>query len=107
MRRTPAVPLPRLSAHRRGFARRSPFFSGSSLEQIEQTLALPLDLSLRTRQVEGHLGLERGPAGLLFSTVHGELSPTTLAEWIIADRLPVRFQLQQHKVLWAPDARGV
>jgi 7-carboxy-7-deazaguanine synthase len=52
-------------------------------------------------------GLERGPAGLLFSTVHGELSPTTLAEWIIADRLPVRFQLQQHKVLWAPDARGV
>jgi 7-carboxy-7-deazaguanine synthase len=51
--------------------------------------------------------LERGPAGLLFSTVHGELSPTILAEWIIADRLPVRFQLQQHKVLWAPDARGV
>ena len=33
--------------------------------------------------------------------------PTELAEWIIADRLPVRFQLQQHKVLWAPDARGV
>jgi 7-carboxy-7-deazaguanine synthase len=51
--------------------------------------------------------LDRGPAGLLFSTVHGELPPTTLAEWIIADRLPVRFQLQQHKVLWAPDARGV
>jgi 7-carboxy-7-deazaguanine synthase len=38
--------------------------------------------------------------------VHGELSPTVLAEWIIADRLPVRFQLQQHKVLWAPDARA-
>ena len=52
-------------------------------------------------------GLDRGQAGLLFSTVHGELSPTDLAEWIIADRLPVRFQLQQHKVLWAPDARGV
>ena len=52
-------------------------------------------------------GLDRGPAGLLFSTVHGELSPTDLAEWIIADRLPVRFQLQQHKVLWDPAARGV
>jgi len=51
--------------------------------------------------------LDQGPAELLFSTVHGELSPTVLAEWIIADRLPVRFQLQQHKVLWAPDARGV
>jgi len=39
--------------------------------------------------------------------VHGSLTPTQLAEWVIADKLPVRFQLQQHKVLWAPDARGV
>lgn len=51
--------------------------------------------------------LDRGPAGLLFSPVHGALEPRMLAEWIIGDRLPVRFQLQQHKVLWAPDARGV
>ena len=35
------------------------------------------------------------------------IEPRALAEWIIADRLPVRFQLQQHKYLWAPDARGV
>jgi len=47
------------------------------------------------------------PFELLFSTVHGALSPTQLAEWVVADRLPVRFQLQQHKVLWAADARGV
>jgi 7-carboxy-7-deazaguanine synthase len=53
------------------------------------------------------LGLPAGPAGLLFSTVFGALEPRALAEWCIADRLPVRFQLQQHKVLWAPDARGV
>ena len=52
-------------------------------------------------------GLDRGPAGLLFSTVHGELEPRSVAEWIIADRLPVRFQLQQHKILWPPDTRGV
>ena len=44
---------------------------------------------------------------LLFSTVFSKLSPTQLAEWIIADRLPVRFQLQQHKYLWEPNARGV
>lgn len=37
---------------------------------------------------------------LLFSPVAGELAAATLAEWIIADRLPVRFQLQLHKVLW-------
>ena len=37
---------------------------------------------------------------LLFSPVAGELAASTLAEWILADRLPVRFQLQLHKVLW-------
>lgn len=37
---------------------------------------------------------------LLFSPVQGEIDPTALAEWILADRLPVRFQLQLHKLLW-------
>ncbi|WP_291993335.1 7-carboxy-7-deazaguanine synthase QueE [Candidatus Accumulibacter sp. ACC003] len=37
---------------------------------------------------------------LLFSPVDGELPAATLAEWVVADRLPVRFQLQLHKVLW-------
>jgi 7-carboxy-7-deazaguanine synthase len=45
--------------------------------------------------------------GILFSTVFGQLSPRTLAEWIIADKLPVRFQLQAHKYVWNPAARGV
>jgi len=49
----------------------------------------------------------KGPFAVLFSTVFGALNPRDLAEWIVADRLPVRFQLQQHKYLWAPDARGV
>ncbi len=37
---------------------------------------------------------------LLFSPVQGEIDPTALAEWILADRLPVRLQLQLHKLLW-------
>nr|WP_240544997.1 7-carboxy-7-deazaguanine synthase QueE [Ectothiorhodospira shaposhnikovii] len=44
-------------------------------------------------------------AEILFSPVHGRLSPRELAEWILADRLPVRFQIQFHKWLW-DDARG-
>lgn len=44
-------------------------------------------------------------AEILFSPVHGRLSPRDLAEWILADRLPVRFQIQLHKWLW-DDARG-
>jgi 7-carboxy-7-deazaguanine synthase len=37
---------------------------------------------------------------ILFSPSYHQLSPTTLAEWILADKLPVRFQLQLHKILW-------
>lgn len=37
---------------------------------------------------------------VLFSPVHGRVEPRELAEWILADRLPVRFQLQLHKILW-------
>jgi 7-carboxy-7-deazaguanine synthase len=37
---------------------------------------------------------------LLFSPAYGQLPAHTLAEWILHDRLPVRFQIQLHKVLW-------
>lgn len=60
-----------------------------------------------SKRVLEERALARGPARLLFSAVFGQLSPTRLAEWVIADRLPVRVQLQQHKVLWPPAARGV
>ena len=44
---------------------------------------------------------------VLFSPVHGVLDARQLAEWILADRLPVRLQLQAHKFIWPPDTRGV
>lgn len=44
---------------------------------------------------------------VLFGPVFGELEPRRLAEWILADRLPVRLQLQIHKYVWDPDMRGV
>jgi len=44
---------------------------------------------------------------VLFSPVFGSLDLRSLAEWILADRLSVRFQLQMHKYIWAPDMRGV
>jgi 7-carboxy-7-deazaguanine synthase len=55
----------------------------------------------------GERKLSEKPFGVLMGCVYGVLPPRTLAEWILADRLPVRFQLQQHKVVWHPDARGV
>ena len=44
---------------------------------------------------------------VLFSPVHGRLNPKTLSEWVLADRLPVRIQLQLHKFIWSPTTRGV
>lgn len=44
---------------------------------------------------------------VLMSPVFGSLDPRQLAEWVLADRLPVRMQLQLHKLIWAPDMRGV
>jgi 7-carboxy-7-deazaguanine synthase len=41
-----------------------------------------------------------GQCRILFSPSYNQVSPTALADWILADRLPVRFQLQLHKVLW-------
>ena len=45
------------------------------------------------------LGLA-GKANVLFSPSAGQLTPRELADWILADRLPVRLQLQLHKLLW-------
>jgi len=42
---------------------------------------------------------------VLFSPSQGQITPTRLADWIVADRLPVKFQLQLHKLLW-DDAPG-
>ncbi len=41
-----------------------------------------------------------GRCQVLFSPSYGKLAPTALADWILEERLPVRFQLQLHKILW-------
>lgn len=43
-------------------------------------------------------------AAVLFSPSAGQLAPRELAGWLLADRLPVRFQLQLHKILWGDEA---
>ena len=48
-----------------------------------------------------------GVCTVLVSPVWGKLPLKTLAEWILADRLPVRMQTQWHKHIWGPEARGV
>jgi 7-carboxy-7-deazaguanine synthase len=59
------------------------------------------------REVLGRYRLDERAEAVLFSPVHGVLDPQALAAWILADRLPVRLQLQVHKYIWGADARGV
>ena len=44
---------------------------------------------------------------VLFSPVFDRIEPRQIVEWLLEDRLPVRFQLQLHKFIWAPDTQGV
>ena len=44
---------------------------------------------------------------VLLSPVHGRLKPEALVSWMLRDRLPARLNLQLHKYIWSPDARGV
>ncbi len=81
----------------------------SNLPHLKQTDQIKFVLCSRedyqwacTMLTEHHL-LKR--AQILFSPSWGQLDPTQLAEWIIQDRLRVRFQLQLHKILWN-DAPG-
>jgi 7-carboxy-7-deazaguanine synthase len=64
------------------------------------------------RDVIRERGLDRRVAegrlrAILMSPVWGRVEWRDLAGWILADRLPVRFQLQLHKLIWGPTAVGV
>jgi 7-carboxy-7-deazaguanine synthase len=67
-------------------------------DQLKIVLAGREDYEWAVAKVREHNLPERCP--VLFSPVHGKLAPRDLADWIIADRLPVRFQMQLHKLLW-------
>ncbi|MBV8224702.1 MAG: radical SAM protein [Verrucomicrobia bacterium] len=44
---------------------------------------------------------------VLFSPVFGRIDPREIVEWLLEDNLRVRFQLQLHKFIWSPEAKGV
>ncbi|MEO8011887.1 MAG: 7-carboxy-7-deazaguanine synthase QueE [Dokdonella sp.] len=72
-------------------------------DQVKVVLADRADYDWALAAVREH-ALD-GRCAILFSPVHGSLDARELAEWILADRAPVRFQMQLHKLLWN-DAKG-
>ena len=59
------------------------------------------------RDVIAQHDVARRAAAIHVSPVHGVMNPRTLSEWVLADHLPARVQLQLHKYIWEPDTRGV
>jgi len=72
-------------------------------DQIKFVLCSESDYQWACTMITGHQLATK--AHILFSPSWNQLNPTTLADWIVRDRLPVRFQLQLHKILWN-DAPG-
>lgn len=74
-------------------------------DEVKFVLADEADYRFAKEVMAEHSLAERCPVHL--SPVHGRLDPTALAEWVLRDRLRARVQLQVHKYLWDPKARGV
>jgi 7-carboxy-7-deazaguanine synthase len=60
-----------------------------------------------SRDVIVEHALERRVNAVLLSPAFGRVDAASLAAWMLEDRLPVRLQLQMHKYIWSPTARGV
>jgi 7-carboxy-7-deazaguanine synthase len=67
-------------------------------DQVKFVICSREDFDWSKAYLEEHALSER--CQILFSPSYTQISPTALAEWILMDRLPVRFQLQLHKILW-------
>jgi len=70
-------------------------------DQIKFVLADRADYDWARQAMDEHRIAAR--CDVLFSPVYGKLAPRDLAEWILADRLPVRMQVQLHKILWGEE----
>jgi 7-carboxy-7-deazaguanine synthase len=70
-------------------------------DQVKIVLADRADYEWAKRMLAQHALAQR--CEVLLSPVYGKLEPRDLAEWILADRLPVRMQIQLHKLLWGQE----
>lgn len=75
-------------------------------DEIKFVLASRRDYEF-ARDVIRRYDLTRSTTTVLLSCVFGTLEFKDVVEWILADKLDVRFQLQMHKFIWHPETRGV
>ncbi|HLX63823.1 MAG TPA: radical SAM protein [Planctomycetota bacterium] len=77
-----------------------------SYDEVKFVLASRRDYEYARDLIRQHSLAQRVNAVLL-SVVFGKLEPMLVVEWMLADHLPARFQLQMHKFIWDPLAKGV
>jgi 7-carboxy-7-deazaguanine synthase len=75
-------------------------------DEVKFVIGSREDYEWSRAQVGEHRLAERCRA-VLFSPIFGRIDPREIVDWILADKLPVRFQLQMHKFIWTPTQRGV
>jgi 7-carboxy-7-deazaguanine synthase len=75
-------------------------------DEVKFVIGSREDYEWSRAQLREHRLNERCHA-VLFSPIFGRIDPRQIVEWILADQLPVRFQLQMHKFIWTPTQRGV
>jgi 7-carboxy-7-deazaguanine synthase len=75
-------------------------------DEVKFVIGSREDYEWSREQIGSHALAERVNAVLL-SPVFGRIEPRQIVEWMLDDRLPARFQLQIHKFIWEPRARGV
>jgi len=75
-------------------------------DEVKFVIGSREDYEWSREQVTNHALAKRCRA-VLFSPIFGRIDPREIVEWILADKLPVRFQLQMHKFIWTPTQRGV
>lgn len=75
-------------------------------DEVKFVIGSREDYEWSREQVRAH-GLAERVRTVLFSPIFGKIEPREIVEWILADKLAVRFQLQMHKFIWDPKKKGV
>ncbi|MEA3209248.1 MAG: 7-carboxy-7-deazaguanine synthase [Chthoniobacter sp.] len=75
-------------------------------DEVKFVIGSREDYEWSSEQVRAHDLVSRCGT-VLFSPIFDRIEPRQIVEWILADKLPVRFQLQMHKFIWDPKQKGV
>ena len=75
-------------------------------DEVKFVIANRADYDFAKNIIEQYLSVDL-TREILFSPVWDQITPATLARWVVADKLQVRVQLQLHKYIWPPEMRGV